>query len=85
MGKIHDRLIVKACDADDNVVASYFVYGLTLDDMITGGMMKKVFEGLRAKYRHDTETEFTVQKVDYDLPRNTVKHVVSRAKAYEFV
>lgn len=85
MGKIHDRLIVKACDADDNVLASYFIYGLTLDDMIAGGMMKKVFEDLRVKHRHDTETVFAAQTVDYDLPLNTVKHVVSRAKAYEFV
>lgn len=85
MGKIHDRLIVKARDADDNILASYLVYGLTMDDMLADGMMKKVFEGLRKKYQHDSETEFSVQKVDYDIPRNTVKHVVSRAKAYEFV
>lgn len=85
MGKIHDRLIVKARDADDNILASYLVYGLTMDDMLADGMMKKVFEGLRKKYQHDSETEFSVQKADYDIPRNTVKHVVSRAKAYEFV
>jgi hypothetical protein len=78
MGKIHDRIIVTAFRGKESTrLAKHMVYGITLDETLNPELTNRVFESLRDRHGYDKEVSFYFSGVDYDLPRNTVKHVVA--------